>query len=401
MKRLDVAPNPEIRHRPGLHEKLDEAVDGALQTNRVVGAVVLVAQDGEVVYRRAAGWADREARIPMREDAIFLLASLTKPIVTMALMRLVEEGRVGLDDPVTRWLPDFKPAMKDGRQPLITIHHLLTHTAGLSYGFLEPPDGDYRRLRVSDGLDQPGLGLEENLARIAAAPLAFSPGSAWRYSVALDVVGAIVARAAGQPLPEAVRARITDHLGMTDTAFVVKDPRRLVRHYGDASPQPVPMGEAHDVVFNGSKVTFAPRRWMDPGSYASGGAGIAGTAGDFLRFLEAVHAGARAPVGEVTLQQMRSPHVGPEAMTQGPGWGFGYGWAVLIDPAAAQSPQSPGTLQWGGAYGHSWFVDPVRRLSVVALTNTALEGMAGAFPASIRDAVYAGLATRDVSSPAP
>ena len=87
-------------------------------------------------------------------------------------------------------------------------------------------------------------------------------------------------------------------------------------------------------------------------------------------------------------------------MTQGPGWGFGYGWAVLIDPAAAQSPQSPGTLQWGGAYGHSWFVDPVRRLSVVALTNTALEGMAGAFPASIRDAVYAGLATRDVSSPA-
>lgn len=391
MKLSNDLEKPRTRSLPGLRHELDRTVESALQRKRIVGTVVLVSQDGEVVYRRAAGWADREAQVPMREDAIFLLASLTKPIVTMTLMRLVEEGRVNLGDPVTRWLPHFRPAMKGGGQALITIHHLLTHTAGLGYGFLEPPDGDYRRLKVSDGLDQPGLGLQENLARIAAAPLAGEPGTAWRYSVALDVIGAVIARAADASLPEAVRARVTELLRMRDTDFVVQDQQRLVRHYADAVPQPVLMGATQDVVFNGMTVTFAPGRWADPRSYPSGGAGLTGTAGDFMRFLEAVRAGVAAPVGEATLRQMSRPHVGQEAMTQGPGWGFGYGWAVLLDPAAANSPQSAGTLQWGGAYGHSWFVDRARRLSVVALTNTALEGMAGEFPAKVRDAVYAGL----------
>src|SRR5215213_2729401 len=130
---------------------IDSAIDRALAENRIVGAVVLVARDGEIVYRRAAGLADRERAIPMREDAVFRLASLTKPLVTAAALRMVEFGRIALADPVTKYLPDFRPALPSGEIPAITLRHLLTHTAGLSYGFMQPPDGSYHRAGVSDG----------------------------------------------------------------------------------------------------------------------------------------------------------------------------------------------------------------------------------------------------------
>ena len=115
---------------------------------------------------------------------------------------------------------------------------------------------------------------------------------------------------------------------------------------------------------------------------------MAGTAGDVLRFLEAIRSGGAPIVGDKTIEMMRTDQVGPQAESRGPGWGFGYGWAVLVDPAVAGSPQAPGTLQWGGAYGHSWFIDRENEVSMVALTNTAFEGMAGAFPVDIRNAVY-------------
>src|SRR5436309_13770614 len=132
---------------------IDSVIDRALGEARIVGAVVLVAQDGEIVYRRAAGLADRERGAPMREDAVFRLASLTKPIVTAAALRMVELGKIALTDPATKYLPDFRPALPDGTTPTITLRHLLTHTAGLAYGFMQPPDGSYHRAGVSDGMD--------------------------------------------------------------------------------------------------------------------------------------------------------------------------------------------------------------------------------------------------------
>ncbi|HTN82361.1 MAG TPA: serine hydrolase domain-containing protein, partial [Sorangium sp.] len=158
-----------------LQRRLDAVVEAATAEGRIVGAVVVVARDGQVVYRRAAGFADREAGRPVREDTVFRLASMTKPIVSAAALALVDAGALGLDDPVTKWLPSFSPRLADGRAATITVRHLLTHTAGLNYTFMEPPDGPYHRERVSDGLDQPGLSLEENLARIAKAPLLFEP----------------------------------------------------------------------------------------------------------------------------------------------------------------------------------------------------------------------------------
>src|SRR5205085_383602 len=128
---------------------IDSAIDAALAGKRIVGGVVLAMQDGKIAYRRAAGLADRERAVPMREDAVFRIASLTKPIVTAAALRMVELGKIALTDPVTRWLPDFRPALPSAEVPAITLRHLLTHTAGLSYRFMQPPDGPYHRGGVS------------------------------------------------------------------------------------------------------------------------------------------------------------------------------------------------------------------------------------------------------------
>src|SRR5690242_9833095 len=136
--------------------RLDAVIEQALADKRVVGTVVLVARDGKVIYHRAAGEADREAHTPLREDAVFRLASMSKPLVSAAALALVDQGKLGLEDPVTRWLPDFRPRLADGREAVITVRQLLTHTAGLSYGFFEPEDGPYHRAGVSDGLDAPG-----------------------------------------------------------------------------------------------------------------------------------------------------------------------------------------------------------------------------------------------------
>ncbi len=141
-------------------KKLDGVIDSALAERRIVGTVVLVSQGGELRYHRAAGLADREAGIPMREGAIFRLASLTKPIVSAAALALAERGPLSLDDTVAKWIPEFRPSLEDGTKPEIAIRQLLNHTAGFRYGFHEPEDGPYHRAQVSDGLDQPGLTIK-------------------------------------------------------------------------------------------------------------------------------------------------------------------------------------------------------------------------------------------------
>src|SRR3546814_1043259 len=209
--------------------------------------------------------------------AIFLLASLTKPIVTAAIMRLVEQHRIELDAPVTDWLPDFQPKTADGTTPVITIRQLLTHTAGLTYVFLEPADGAYHRLGVSNGFDLPGPSLDENIRRIGEVPLSYEPGADWGYSMAMDVLGAVVTTVEGTTLPEAVRHLVTEPLGLTDTGFHVADRHRLVTHYGDGEPEPVRMADDQTVSVYGSPVSFAPGRLFDADAYPSAGAGMAGT----------------------------------------------------------------------------------------------------------------------------
>jgi len=232
------------------------------------------------------------------------------------------------------------------------------------------------------------MSLNENLRRIASVPLAFEPGRSWRYSVSLDVLGGVLEKATGESLPVLVERLVTGPLGLRDTGFSVRDRSRLTVAYADGSPEPIRMRDHEAVRLGDGTVRFAPGRILDPASFPAGGAGMAGTARDVLTFLEAIRKGSSPILKSETVAQMMADQVGPEAQTQGPGWGFGFGWAVLADPEPAGTPQAKGTIQWGGAYGHSWFVDPANGLTVVALTNTAFEGMSGDFPRRIRHAVY-------------
>jgi CubicO group peptidase (beta-lactamase class C family) len=159
--------------------RIDAVIDAAIAGARIVGAVVLVARDGTLVYSRAAGAADREAQQPMRTDAIFRYSSLTKPIVSATALALIERGALGLEDALSQWIPELTPRLADGRTPLITTRHLLSHTAGFNYGFFERGDEPYLRANVSDGMDQPGLALDENLRRLNSVPLLYEPGTSW------------------------------------------------------------------------------------------------------------------------------------------------------------------------------------------------------------------------------
>src|ERR1700752_389713 len=184
---------------------IDSAIDQALADKRIVGSVVLVMQDGAIAYRRAAGLADRERGVPMREGAGSRLGPLPKPLVTAAALRMVELGKIALADPVTRYLPDFRPALPNGEVPTITLRHLLTHTAGLGYRFMQPEGGAYERAGVSDGADEPGLSIEENLKRIARAGLFYGPGETWGYSVSMDVLGAVLQVVEGHDLDAVIK----------------------------------------------------------------------------------------------------------------------------------------------------------------------------------------------------
>ena len=369
-----------------MQRAVDAVVDGALQAGRVVGAVMLVRYHGEPVYVRAAGQADREAGIPMALDTVFRWASLTKPVVAATALALLERGRLDLDDPVTRFLPDFAPRLPDGSAPPIKIRHLLSHTAGLGYPSLAPDD-PYVVAGVSNGLDQPGMSMQDNLRRIATAPLCFPPGSAWRYSMATDVLGAIIAVAHGTSLADAVATYVTDPLGTRDSGFVVREPARLAVPYADGHPTAVRMREPHHV----EDIVFSPARVFDQTSFQSGGGGMVGTAGDFMTFLEALRTGGAPILSRETVELAAQNQVGSLREQEEPGWGFGLLSGVLTDVDRAGSPAHAGTLSWGGVYGHSWLQDPVAELSVVGLTNTALEGCTGSFPTEVQAAIYASL----------
>ena len=373
----------------GLKARLDRAIERALEDRRIVGTVVLVAKGGDIVYVEQLVSPTGEAGRSMQENCIFLLSSVAKPIVTAAALRLVEDGRMSLGDSVRRWLPEFKPRLPDGRVPEITIHHLL-------YSLCRPHlcvHGTTKTARTIGcgfraDFDRTDADLDEIVRRIAAAPLSYEPGAGWGYSMAIDVLGAVIEKATLRPLPQAVAELVLNPLDMKDTGFAVVDTRRLVVHYADGQPEPRRMADDDHVSFFDRPVDFCPVRLLDPTAFPSGGAGMAGTASDVLKFLETLRAGG------LLQPQTRSAMFKVQALTreqaEGPGWEFGFGGAVLVDPKATGTPQAPGTLQWNGAYGHKWFIDPANELTVVALTNTAFEGMIGRFTVDVRNAVYGG-----------
>jgi len=374
-----------------LASRIDAVLEQTLHDRRLVGAVVLVAHRGQLVYQRAAGLADREARLPMSQDALFRLSSVSKPITSVAALALIAQGRINLDDSITHWLPHFKPTLADGTPALITVRQLLTHTAGFTYGFLESDQGGpYLDAGVSDGMDRTELSLEENLHRLGQAPLLYKPGSQWGYSIATDVLGGVIAAAHGTSLAEAVDQLVGRPLGWRDTGFRVTDAARLSPAYLNDQPQPRRMQALEVVpVFEGTAgIRLEPARALDTRAYDSGGSGMVGSAGEFLQLLETLRKGGAPLLPKHLVAEMGSSQTGDLELANWPGRGFGLGFTVLKDPAAAQTVESVGTWRLGGAYGHSWFVDPAQELTVVAFTNTAFEGMFGQFTVDLCNAAY-------------
>jgi CubicO group peptidase (beta-lactamase class C family) len=375
-----------------LSARIDAAVQSALNEKRVIGAVIAVMQDGQLAHFKAYGLADRETGRAMKEDAIFRLASITKPIVTAAALRMIELKQLSFDAPVTNWLPDFKPRAPDGSTPVITIRHLLTHTAGLSYDFLQPEDGPYNTLKVSAGIDG-DITMEENLQRMTAAGLSFPPGAAWLYSVAIDVLGAILMKIEGADLEGVVKKYVTGPLDMADTSFFVTDAARLAQPYSNAAPEPVRIGDNFKQPFvpNLAPINLGTSRAFNLTAFQGGGGCMNGKALDIVRFLDAIRAGGDPILSRATTQAMMSNQIGPLRVLFDPSGNtaFGYGGSILLDPPASGSRLSPGSWQWGGVWGHSWSVDPTAKTTIVNLTNTTLEGMVGQLVRDMQAAVYA------------
>lgn len=370
----------------GMEQRLDAVVNKAIEEKRIVGAVLLVRRHGEVLYEKAHGLADRENGVPMQLDTIFRLSSLTKPIVAATILAMVDAGKLRLDDPVTKYLPQFMPKLADGNTPQITIHHLLTHTSGLSSASILSAD------EITAGVNRWRLETGEILRRLAALPLLFAPGEGWSYGPSIDVLGAIAGDLVGGMPEDAIRQYVTGPLQMDDTRFSVTDSKRLAAAYADGENGAVLMGDPHSVRnASGGMTTYDPGRIFDPEAFQSGGGGMAGTGPEFMRLIEALRTGGGSILRPETLAMGLANQTSQLPQAQGPGWGFSYFGAWLDDPALAGSPAARGTNRWGGIYGHNWFLDPQNGLSVVSMSNTGIEGCDGPFKDQVRDAVYAGL----------
>ena len=375
----------------GIAAALDRAIDSALAEERLVGCVVLLAEAGRAVYARAAGLADREAGRAMTPGTWLRYASVTKPFTTLAALRLIDQGRLSPEDAVTRWLPGFAPALPDGSRPPISVDQLMSHLAGLDYGFNQPPDGAYARAGVSDGIGETGITLTENLRRLAGVALDRAPGTRWRYSLATDVLGSVIEAAMDRPLPEAMADLVTAPLGL-EAGFHAPEPENLSANYASDVQPPRRMAGPTRVV-NPLRpelsYSFLPERIQSPDAYPSGGGGMAGTADAALAELEALRAGPfisedlrrQAHRNRISLRHNRRHPM------RGPGWGHAWAGAVVTDAAQAGIGLAVGSLGWGGIYGHSWIVDPSRGRSLIALTNTTTEGMNGAFAVEIAAAM--------------
>ncbi|CAI3120678.1 Esterase EstB [Acinetobacter calcoaceticus] len=370
---------------------VQNVVQKAIDNNQLVGAAVIVAQHGKVIHREALGLSDRERSISMTTDTVFRLASVSKVIVSTAALVLVAQNKLNLDEFIHHQLPFFQPKLENGKFVPITLRQLLSHTAGLNYRFLEPDSsGTYSQAGVSDGMDSSDISLEENVRRISTVPLLYEPGKEWGYSLATDVLGALIEKVYGKPLDQAVRELVTDRLKMNNTCFVVPDNQHVATAYVSDSPEPHILLEEEVVSpFEGCVgINFSPRRIFNSQAFFSGGAGMAGTVEDFFSLLEALRQDDSLFLPTELIAEMTKDQTGGYELPNAPGFGFGLGFSVLRNAQQALSPESEGTWRWGGAYGHSWFVDKKHNLSVIAFTNTLYEGMSGSFVTDLRDAVY-------------
>ncbi len=348
---------------------------------------LVVARDGEPVFQSKLGTMG-EGREALRDDALFRIASMTKPVTSIAFMQLVEACKVALEDPVTKVFPEFAnlqvfaggggsdmPFAPGKAAGTMTFAHLLSHMSGFSYGLQNRTNVDAAYRKNNFDFARAHLESDEWVSRLSQIPLEFSPGERWNYSVSTDVLGVAVERLSGMRLGEYFKAHIFDPLGMDDTAFGVAEDKldRLVDAY-----QYVP-GKAAKMIDAGPTSNLGR-----PGKFDSGGGGLVSTIADYQKFVTMLvnrgEAGGKWIVGPKTLDLMTANHLpGGQDLTQlsqslfsesnNAGVGFGLGFATVIDPARTLVPSSMGEYYWGGAYSTAFYVDPVEKVTMVFMTQ--------------------------------
>lgn len=362
--------------------RIDRLLDQYVDEGRIAGAVALVLQDGKPVYDRAVGWSDREAGRKMTRDTIFRIASQTKALTSVAILSLVEEGRLGLGDPASRYIPAFSTttvAVQNGTETSvvparrqITIRDLLTHTAGISYGTDRTVASQYAQKALGPAAgfgwytadkDEP---ICETMERLATLPFVAQPGEAWVYGYNTDILGCIAERAAGTPLDQLIRTRITMPLGMTDTQFYLPaaERDRLAAVYSSTDADGGRIFRAPDGAKGQGDYVDGPRR-----SFA-GGAGLLSTARDYARFLEMIRLGGTLDGVRIlsprTVELMTTNQVGTRLSSDGRGFGLGF---ETTDRYGANGLDSVGAFGWGGAYGTIYRVDPKAHLVLVLMVQ--------------------------------
>jgi len=356
---------------------------------KFAGLSLLIRQGGDEVFYSEHGLRDIETQAPFSRDTVARIYSMTKPITSLVLMMLVEEGRAHLDAPLDHYLPDFaqpQALIADATdmsqtEPCAppTLRQLLTHTSGLSYPF--NPGVLPAAMEAQDLLFKPTAGtLASQCEALAGLPLAFAPGGHREYSVGIDVIGRVIEVITGQPLDAVFQARVFEPLGMTETGFRVQDAAqaRFASLYTPLA------GNAMDL--NAGTPGEETLRLVDEviGSpflattCFSGGGGLVGTIDDYMAFAECLRTGGQGLVSETTIQTMMSNHLdgdiaslGPASFAEQPmeGMGFGIGGAVVLDPARAGVPGSVGDFSWGGMASTFFWIDPVHDISAVLFTQ--------------------------------
>lgn len=388
--------------------RIDTHFQRYVDDGRLAGWQAMVSRRGKVAHLSSYGFADKEAGRPIEPDTIFRIYSMTKPVTSVAAMMLWEQGAFELNDPISKWLPEFSdmrvyvggPATKPTTVPAtepVRVWHLLTHTAGLTYGFhhVHVTDEIYRKAGFEFG-NPKGFDLAQCVQAWASLPLAFEPGSEWLYSVATDVLGRLVEVISGQPLDRFFDEQIFTPLGMTDTGFTVDADRqdRLAALYAVTPEIRTPF--RYDQM--GNAITREPQ-WF------SGGGGLASTTRDYTRFTWMLLRGGELDGNRLlsprTIRYMAINHLpgnkdlqtfgrAINAETRMDGVGFGLGFAVVLDPAAGKVVCSEGEYNWGGLASTTFWIDPVEDLSVVFMTQLVPSSTYNIRP-QLRQLVYTAL----------
>ena len=373
-------------------DRLSTALNDRIASGHIPGAVALVARHGKVAFHQSFGRLSPAQDTPMTTDAIFRIYSMTKAIVSVAVMMLWEEGRLLLGDPISKYIPAFAETqvgvvsgdsytLTAAKTP-ITVQDLLRHTSGLTYEFRGngPIHKEYAKARISR-LKQSNADQANELAKL---PLLHQPGSVWEYSRSTDVLGRLVEVISGQTLGAFLSERVLLPLGMTDTAFSVPpaDHARIAEPFGK-DPE------------GGADVALLDVR--RPALFESGGGGLAGTAMDYARFMAMLlgngRLGGTRLLGRKTIELMTSDHLGTitgAADLLPPGHGFGLGFAVRTHAGIAPFPGSVGSYWWGGAAGTTFWVDPAERLYAVLMIQAPVQREH--YRVLFRDMVYAAIA---------